>query len=85
MSAVSQPDWRRECLITANRQLEKVYQRKPTPCVALQISRNYRLLLVHYEQPDIKRVWQLLSKRWWDIYCRQRDLPPLSMHELSSI
>jgi len=83
MSAVSQPEWRRECLLTANRQLEIIYQRKPTPCLALQISRNYRLLLVHYEQPDIKQLWQKLSKRWWDKYCHQRQLPGLNMHDLS--
>jgi hypothetical protein len=84
MSALSQPEWRRECLLSANRQLEKVYQRKPTPCVALQISRNYRLLLVHYEQPDIKQMWQMLSKRWWEIYCRHRK-PTLSLHEFPAL
>lgn len=80
---VKQPDWHRDCLLAANQQLVKSYQRHPSACVALQISRNYRLLLTQSEQPDIKQLWQLLSKRWWDMYCRQRHLPELSIHDFS--
>ncbi|GEM_PF-894529 len=77
------PDWRRECLIAANRQLEKNYQSQPSACVALQISRNYRLLLTHYDQPDIKQLWQHLSQHWWACYCRQKQLPLHSQYDFS--
>lgn len=70
-----QPEWRRECLHAATRQLEQIYQARPSACVALQISRNYRLLLTHYDQHDIKQLWQQLSKRWWALYCRQKQVP----------
>jgi len=66
------PDWRKECLLAANQQLEQQYQQHPSPCLALQISRNYRLLLTQYDQPPIKQRWQLLSKSWWQCYCRLR-------------
>ncbi|MTI63350.1 hypothetical protein [Methylophaga sp.] len=79
------PDWRRECLIAANRQLEKNYEREPSACVALQLSRNYRLLLTHYDQPDIKQLWQQLSQRWWSLYCRQRQLPEHALRDLSAV
>jgi hypothetical protein len=79
------PDWHRECLIAANRQLEKNYQRQPSACVALQISRNYRLLLTHYDQPDIKLLWQQLSQRWWSLYCRQRQLPEHTLRDFSAV
>ncbi|MEC9313243.1 MAG: hypothetical protein VYB22_00035 [Pseudomonadota bacterium] len=77
------PDWHRECLVAANRQLEKSYQSNPSACVALQISRNYRLLLTHYDQPDIKELWQHLSQRWWAMYCRHKHLPLYSQHDIS--
>lgn len=74
-----QPNWQRECLLAANRQLEKIYQQQPNACTALMISRNYRLLLTQSEQPDIKQLWISLSKRWWSLYCRLRQLPELPM------
>lgn len=77
----TQSDWRRESLIAANKQLEKIYRLQPSACVALLISRNYRLLVTQYEQPDIKHIWQQLSKRWWGLYCRHRQIPETSVHD----
>ncbi len=79
----TQAEWRRDCLLAANRHLETQFQQKPAACLALQISRNYRLLLTHYDQPDIKQLWQLLSKRWWLLYCRERDLPSKALMDFS--
>lgn len=75
----NQPDWRKDCLLAANQQLEYQYQQQPSPCLALQISRNYRLLLTQYDQPVIKQRWQVLSKHWWQRYCqfRQTTIQPL--------
>lgn len=85
IKAIKQPDWQRECLLAANRQLVKCYQRQPSACVALLISRNYRLLLTQSERPDIKQLWQQLSKSWWERYCRQRQLPLLSLNDFSNL
>ncbi|GAB4299386.1 MAG: hypothetical protein Kow0083_11640 [Methylophaga sp.] len=84
-SVKNQSAWQRECLLAANRQLEKIYRGRPSACIALQISRNYRLLLTHYEQPDIKRLWQLLSKRWWSLYCRDKQIPGYSLPDFSAV
>lgn len=84
VSLPRQPEWHRECLLAANRQLEKSYQSNPSACVALQISRNYRLLLTHSDQPDIKQLWQQLSKRWWSRYCLQKQLPEHGLQDYSS-
>lgn len=76
---LKRPDWRKECLLAANQQLERQYQQKPSACLALQISRNYRLLLTQYDQPPIKQRWQSLSKRWWQTYCQLRQTPVQSI------
>ncbi len=68
------PDWRKDCLLAANQQLEEDYQHNPSACLALQISRNYRLLLTQFDQPSIKERWQTLSIRWWQVYCQLRQL-----------
>ncbi len=81
---VSQADWQQQSLLAANQQLVKRYQHQPSACLALLISRNYRLLLTQSERSDIKQLWQNLSQRWWELYCRQRQLPGLSMHEFFS-
>lgn len=69
-----QPDWRQACLLSANQQLEHQFQQQPSPCLALQISRNYRLLLTQYDQPAVKQRWQSLSKQWWQTYCQLRQI-----------
>ncbi|WP_438970270.1 hypothetical protein [Methylophaga sp.] len=68
-----QPDWRKECLLAANQQLENQYLHYPSACLALQISRNYRLLLTQNDQPTTKQNWQSLSKQWWQMYCDHRS------------
>jgi hypothetical protein len=71
---LKQDNWQMELLLAANRQLESQYRQHPSGCLALQISRNYRLLLTHQEQPQIKQHWQSLSRMWWRLYCEERDL-----------
>jgi hypothetical protein len=78
---ITQTDWQQQSLLAANQQLVKHYQNQPSACLALLISRNYRLLLTQSERPDIKQIWQQMSQRWWEMYCRQRQLPALSPHE----
>lgn len=78
---LNQPEWQRDCLLAANRQLEQRYQQKPSACLALLISRNYRLLITQSERPDLKLLWQQLSKRWWQHYCRQRPSLDVSVSD----
>jgi hypothetical protein len=68
------PDWQKDCLLAANQQLEADYQRAPSACLALQISRNYRLLLTQFDQPSMKARWQALSISWWEAYCQLRQV-----------
>lgn len=75
MKSRQQPNWQQECLLAANQALEKHYQQQPRACIALSISRNYRLLLTQSDQPDIKKSWLSLSMRWWRAYCQLRQLP----------
>jgi len=73
-ATLKNPDWQKDCLLAANQQLEEDYQRTPSACLALQISRNYRLLLTQFDQPSIKQRWQTLSVRWWEVYCQLRHI-----------
>jgi len=82
-NSLTRPEWQQECLLAANHQLEKSYQQKPSACLALLISRNYRLLLTQSERSDSKRRWQQLSKRWWQNYCRQRPVSAFSLKDVS--
>lgn len=82
---MQRPKWQQETLLAANQQLVKSYQRQPSACTALLISRNYRLLLTQSDRSDIKPVWQQLAKHWWERYCRQRQLPTLSINDLSRL
>jgi hypothetical protein len=43
-SAASKVKWSRDVLVTATKQLEMLYKQQQDPCLALMISRNYRLL-----------------------------------------
>lgn len=69
-----QPNWQRELLQAAIVQLEAQYQRTTSACLALQISRNYRLLLTHQEAPNIKQAWRQRSRYWWQLYCHQQQI-----------
>ncbi|AFJ02747.1 hypothetical protein Q7C_1598 [Methylophaga frappieri] len=49
-------------------ELETRYRQQASACLALQISRNYRLLTEMDAHPLKQRLWQSLSRRWWLSY-----------------
>ena len=59
-----------ELLIAANHQLESVFLKKPEPCVALLISRNYSLLLQEQAQLTIRFNFMQKAKYWWQEYLK---------------
>tara|TARA_B110000093_G_scaffold117628_1_gene125956 strand:+ start:2215 stop:2535 length:321 start_codon:yes stop_codon:yes gene_type:complete len=59
-----------ELLIAANHQLESVFLKKPEPCVALLISRNYNLLLQEQAQLTIRFNFMQKAKYWWQEYLK---------------
>ena len=71
---LSRPEWQRDCLLVAIKELVAYYQLSPSACLALQISRNYRLLITQDDGLSIKTLWQSYAKSWWDVYCRHRNL-----------
>jgi|TARA_R100001244_G_scaffold18562_3_gene19405 hypothetical protein len=73
--------WCEAVILAANEQLELMYRQHASACIALQISRNYRLLLTHNEHPLKKQHWRALSQRWLLSYQlhrgQQRGLPDM--------
>lgn len=59
-----------ELLISANAELEKLYFKKSDPCLALLVSRNYRLLLDCNVTSDRKLAWVQKAKYWWQLYLK---------------
>ena len=59
-----------ELLVAANHQLESVFLKKPEPCVALLISRNYNLLLQEQAQLTIRLNFMQKAKYWWQKYLK---------------
>jgi len=64
-SAVSKIQWSRDVLLSAIKQLETLYKQQQDPCLALIISRNYRLLHNQVQAVDERekcldkaRLWQ---------------------------
>ena len=71
---LQRPNWQRDLLQAAIQQLQVHYRHTPSACIALHISRNYRLLLTHHEQPQIKDLWRVRSRYWWQLYCEQSKI-----------
>lgn len=67
-----QSDWKSELLLAANCHLIRQYQQAPSACLALQISRNYRLLITQHEAINVKQGCKALSRLWWHRYCEYR-------------
>ena len=59
-----------ELLVAANHQLESVFLKRPEPCVALLISRNYNLLLQEQAQLTIRLNFMQKAKYWWQEYLK---------------
>lgn len=60
-----QPEsWCEGLLLSANQELENRYRQQASPCLALLIARNYRLLLTHNDNPLKKQLWRALADRW---------------------
>ena len=55
-------------LLAANQQLESVFQRNADACVALLISRNYRLLIQQHMSMTSRLNWMQKAKYWWQQY-----------------
>lgn len=72
-----QPEsWCEGLLLSANEELEQRYREQASACLALLISRNYRLLLTHNEHPLKKQLWRALAERWMLSYqLHNRSLP----------
>lgn len=63
-AAVCQMQWSRDVLLIAIKQLEMLYKQRQDPCLALIISRNYRLLHNQIQAVDERK--QCLDKaRLW--------------------
>lgn len=73
------PDWRRDCLLAANHELIAHYQQSPSACLALQISRNYRLLLTQDDRLSLKDIWRSYSKNWFGVYCKHKHIEPSTL------
>lgn len=59
-----------ELILAANHQLESVFLKKPEPCVALLISRNYNLLLQEQAQLTMQLNFMQKAKYWWQEYLK---------------
>lgn len=57
-------------LLAANETLENVYFDRADPCVALLVSRNYRLLVDCPAPQTFKLAWIQQSKYWWQQYLK---------------
>lgn len=57
-----------ELLVSANNQLEQLYGQQHDPCLALHISRNYRLLQEQNSNSKHQKLWQEKAKLWWKLY-----------------
>jgi hypothetical protein len=63
-AGVSKMQWSRDVLLIAIKQLEMLYKQQQDPCLALIISRNYRLL--HSQVQAVDEREQCLDKaRLW--------------------
>lgn len=51
-------------ILSAIEHLETIYRQHASPCLALQLARNYRLLETQDEHPLKKQYWRALSQRW---------------------
>jgi hypothetical protein len=58
-------------LLAANEELEMVYAQKRDPCIALLISRNYRLLTQQPDAPELRIAWMQDAKYWWQEYLKK--------------
>lgn len=67
-SAASKMKWSRDVLVSATKQLEMLYKQQQDPCLALLISRNYRLL--HNQIQAVAEREKCLDKArlWQDQY-----------------
>jgi hypothetical protein len=63
-AAVSKMQWSRDVLLIAIKQLEMLYKQQQDPCLALIISRNYRLLHNQVQAVD-EREQCLYKARLW--------------------
>ncbi|OUR64865.1 hypothetical protein A9Q79_06120 [Methylophaga sp. 42_25_T18] len=64
--------WSREALMTANFQLQTLYQQDGNPCLALMISRNYHLLLDQSHSLKEQKDWSDKAKIWQKLYSKSR-------------
>ena len=60
--------WNREVLLSANQQLELLYQQKQDPCLALMISRNYQLHHKQIQAVDERKKWLDKAQMWQQQY-----------------
>ncbi|MBL4638651.1 MAG: hypothetical protein JKY76_04745 [Proteobacteria bacterium] len=64
--------WIRDALLTANFQLQTLYQQDGNPCLALMISRNYHLLLDHSHSLKERQDWSDKATIWQKLYSKAR-------------
>ena len=64
--------WSREALLTANFQLQTLYQQDGNPCLALMIVRNYHLLLEQSHDLKERQDWSDKAKIWQKLYSKSR-------------
>jgi len=66
--AVSKIQWSRDVLLSAIKQLETLYQQQQDPCLALMISRNYRLLHKQIQAVDEREKCLDKAQAWQERY-----------------
>jgi hypothetical protein len=62
-------------LLSATAYLEQQWYRSLVPCLALQISRNYRLLQAQTLLPDLIKDYQQQAVAWFHRYELMIDTP----------
>lgn len=72
-----------DLLLSANNQLEQLYSQLHEPCLALHISRNYRLLQEQNVNSGNQKSWQEKETLWWKLYRlgRSNNMSILSVSE----
>jgi hypothetical protein len=60
----SKMKWSRDVLVSATKQLEALYKQKQDPCLALLISRNYRLLHNQVQTLDERKQCLDKAQQW---------------------
>jgi hypothetical protein len=72
VSSQQAADWIPSCVMASNRLLESLWHQSMMPCLALQISRNYRTLMHYTAQIELAADYEQRAQYWLDRYSAVR-------------